>query len=172
MKLQFILLAAFTFLFAAVSAERYEVILRFMKVRRVYPRAYFTVIEFPSIKKVVHANFWQERNIQALTKAKYGHESRGYIDVDDLSAFDGSFEGVINDDTKELRIQIEGDGQTLTFVGQSATKRQVKNMDVRADVEVPNRDYLFGVQTKASDRFSYQQSHVHRLNVYYEHDFY
>ncbi|KAF7722153.1 hypothetical protein EC973_003666 [Apophysomyces ossiformis] len=173
MKLQSTLLTAFALLFAAVSAERYQAILRFLPAPRIYPPPYFTLIEFPEIGKKFYARFWQDDYHQDLTKGYYGAVSLGYVDVNDLSAFDGRYPGVINDDTKQLRIQIEGNGQTLTFVGESATEREVKNLIVRADVAPEeDNDYRFEVQSKANGRSSYHQSHVQRLNEYYEYGLY
>ncbi|CDH52066.1 predicted protein [Lichtheimia corymbifera JMRC:FSU:9682] len=137
------LLVVFTgFLLTVVSAARYPAILKFQPSPRIFPPPYFTLIDLPTIGKTLRVNLWQNGSPQTLTEAYAGYISRGHVEVEDISAFDGRYAALVNDDTETLYLRIQGDDQLFAFIGQSATEQPVKDMKVRADVR-PLQDDLY-----------------------------
>ncbi|KAJ8652851.1 hypothetical protein O0I10_011525 [Lichtheimia ornata] len=136
------LLVVFTgLLLSVVSAERYQAILRFLPSPHIFPTPYFTVIDLPALEKSIRVNLWQTENPQELTQGYPGKVSRGYVEVDNLPAFDGRYAALVNDDTEYLQLRVHhNDGYMFTFIGQSATDEAVTNMKVRADVKPLDQD--------------------------------
>ncbi|KAJ8652852.1 hypothetical protein O0I10_011526 [Lichtheimia ornata] len=124
------LLVVFTgLLLSVVSAARYPAILEFQPSPDILPRLYFTEIVLPTIRKTIRVNLWQLGKPQDLTEAYLGRKSRGYVEVDDISAFNGRYLGLVNDDTESLQVKIHhNDGQTFSFIGASATENPVTNL--------------------------------------------
>ncbi|KAJ8653090.1 hypothetical protein O0I10_011231 [Lichtheimia ornata] len=140
MKFSSLFVVFTSLLLTVVSAARYPAILKFLPSPRIFPPPYFTVIDLPTIEQSIRVNLWQLGSPQDLTQAYPGQLSRGYVEVDDLSAFDGRYAGLVNDDTENLEVKIHrDDGKMFTFIGQSATEETVTNMKVRADV-IPQDD--------------------------------
>lgn len=142
MKFSSLLVVFAGLLLTVVSAARYPAVLKFLPAPRIYPPPYFTLIDLPLHGKTIRVNLWQLESPQHLTEAYPGRVSRGYIEVDDISAFDGRYPALVNDDTESLHLRIQGDSQVLVFIGQSATEQEVKDLKVRADVK-PQDDDLF-----------------------------
>lgn len=143
MKFSSLLIVFAGLLLTVVSAARYPAALKFLPSPRIFPPPYFTLIDLPTIGKTIQVNLWQLERAQHLTEAYPGRVSRGYIEVDDISAFDGRYAALVNDDTETLQLRIQGESQMLVFIGQSATEQEVKDLKVRADVRPLDDDLLF-----------------------------